>query len=60
MRVPESSLKAPIALRFNPDVDPKTHPMYHGVEEEQFGIDLDTAVKAYEQARHLEAVEILE
>lgn len=52
--------KAPIALRVNPDVDPKTHPYVStGLKKNKFGIDLDTAVKAYEQARHLEAVEIL-
>ncbi len=52
--------KAPIALRVNPDVDPKTHPYIStGMKKNKFGIDIASAVKAYEQARHLEHIEIL-
>jgi diaminopimelate decarboxylase len=52
--------KARVALRVNPDVDPKTHPYIStGMKKNKFGIDLESAVKAYEQARDLEHVEIL-
>ncbi len=52
--------KAPIALRVNPDVDPKTHPYIStGMKKNKFGIDIASAVKAYERARHLEHIEIL-
>jgi diaminopimelate decarboxylase len=52
--------KAPIALRVNPDVDPKTHPYIStGMKKNKFGIDIESAIKAYEQARDLEHVEIL-
>jgi diaminopimelate decarboxylase len=37
-------LRAPIALRVNPDVDPKTHPyIATGLHSTKFGIELDTA-----------------
>lgn len=52
--------KARIALRVNPDVDPKTHPYIStGMKKNKFGIDINTAIKAYEQAKSLECVEIL-
>ncbi len=52
--------KARIALRVNPDVDPKTHPYIStGMKKNKFGIDIESAIKAYEQARDLEHIEIL-
>ena len=46
--------KARIALRVNPDVDPKTHPYIStGMKKNKFGIDIESAIKAYEQARDL-------
>ena len=51
---------ARIALRVNPDVDPKTHPYIStGLEQNKFGIDVEQAFKAYERARNLEHIEIL-
>ncbi len=51
---------ARIALRVNPDVDPKTHPYIStGLEKNKFGIDVEQAFKAYERARNLEHIEIL-
>jgi diaminopimelate decarboxylase len=36
--------RAPIALRVNPDVDPKTHPYIStGLRNAKFGVDIDTA-----------------
>ena len=41
--------KAPIALRVNPDVDPKTHRYIStGKKESKFGMDIDRAIKAAE------------
>lgn len=38
------NLRAPIALRVNPDVDPKTHPyIATGLKESKFGIPIDAA-----------------
>jgi diaminopimelate decarboxylase len=52
--------KAPIAIRVNPDVDPKTHPYIStGLRKNKFGIDVEQAVKDYEWAarrRHIEVV----
>jgi diaminopimelate decarboxylase len=51
---------ARIALRVNPDVDPKTHPYIStGMKENKFGIDIESAINAYEKARGLEHIEIL-
>jgi len=51
---------APIAIRVNPDVDPKTHPYIStGLKKNKFGIDTETAVKAYEMASTLQHVNIL-
>ena len=51
---------ASIAIRVNPDVDPKTHPYIStGLKKNKFGIDMETAIKAYEMASALQHVKIL-
>jgi diaminopimelate decarboxylase len=46
--------KAPISLRVNPDVDPKTHPYIStGLKENKFGIHMDQAMRDYEWAARL-------
>jgi diaminopimelate decarboxylase len=51
--------KARIALRVNPDVDPKTHPYIStGLKKNKFGIDIDRALIAYERASKLENIEV--
>jgi diaminopimelate decarboxylase len=51
---------ASIAIRVNPDVDPKTHPYIStGLKKNKFGIDTETAIKAYEMASTLQHVNIL-
>ena len=51
-------VKAPVSLRINPDVDAKTHPYIStGLKENKFGIAMDRAHQAYQQAAdnpHLE------
>ncbi len=52
--------KAPIAIRVNPDVDPKTHPYIStGLQKNKFGIDTETAIAGYKVARTLKNVEIV-
>ncbi|MBI3303413.1 MAG: diaminopimelate decarboxylase [Deltaproteobacteria bacterium] len=46
--------KAPVSLRVNPDVDPKTHPYIStGMKKSKFGIDIKRALAEYERARAL-------
>jgi diaminopimelate decarboxylase len=48
---------APISLRLNPDVDPKTHPkIATGLREAKFGIPIEEAPRAYAQAKTLSNV----
>ncbi|AAC07209.1 diaminopimelate decarboxylase [Aquifex aeolicus] len=52
--------KARIAIRVNPDVDPKTHPyIATGMQKSKFGVDIREAQKEYEYASKLENLEIV-
>jgi diaminopimelate decarboxylase len=56
----EMGKKAPIAIRVNPDVDPKTHPYIStGMRTNKFGIPYDQAVPLYLEAASLENIEVL-
>lgn len=56
----EMGIKAPISLRVNPDVDPKTHPYIStGLKANKFGLPFDTALAAYKTAASLPHLEIL-
>jgi len=56
----EMGVKAPVALRVNPDVDPQTHPYISTVlKENKFGINYDAALEEYLQANQLENVEVI-
>lgn len=53
-------LRAPIALRVNPDIAPETHPYIStGLRESKFGIPIEDAVENYLLARRLPNIEIL-
>ena len=53
-------VKAPIALRVNPDIDPKTHPYIStGLKKSKFGIPIENALEYYQLARKLNNVEVL-
>ncbi len=55
-----SGRKARIALRVNPDVDPNTHPYIStGMKKNKFGIEIESAIKAYQRAKSLDNVEIM-
>lgn len=51
--------RAPIALRVNPDVDPKTHPYIStGLRKNKFGVAFEDAIALYSRARALANLEI--
>ena len=53
-------LKAPVSLRVNPDVDPKTHPyIATGLRDNKFGITYDEALALYRKAAMLPGVRIV-
>jgi diaminopimelate decarboxylase len=53
-------MRAPIALRVNPDVDPHTHQYIStGSQENKFGIALDHIEAVYERAARMRNVEIV-
>ena len=55
----EMGKRAPIALRVNPDVDPKTHPYIStGLKSAKFGVPFETAIELYRRARDLPHLEI--
>jgi diaminopimelate decarboxylase len=50
---------APVSLRVNPDVDPKTHPyIATGLRESKFGVAYDDAVRLYRRAAKLPGVRV--
>ena len=52
--------KAPVAIRVNPDVDPKTHPYIStGLKKNKFGIDTETAIEGYKVASKLRNINIM-
>jgi diaminopimelate decarboxylase len=56
----ELKCTARIALRVNPDVDPKTHPyIATGLKQSKFGIDIGRAIEEYEAAKKLPALEVV-
>ncbi len=52
--------KAPVALRVNPDVDPKTHPYIStGLKKNKFGINLQKSLDDYRLANTLPNVKVI-
>ena len=55
----ELGLSAPIALRVNPDVDPKTHPYIStGLKNNKFGVAFNDALPLYQHAATLPHIHI--
>lgn len=53
-------MKARIALRINPDVDPKTHPYIStGMKKSKFGIAADRALEEYKMASSLSHIDVV-
>jgi diaminopimelate decarboxylase len=52
-------LKAPISLRVNPNIDPKTHPYIStGMKKSKFGIDVKSALALYQKAKKMPHLEV--
>lgn len=52
--------KAPVALRINPDIDPKTHPYIStGLKKSKFGIAADRAVEEFALASSLSHIDVV-
>ncbi len=52
--------KAPVSLRVNPDVDPKTHPYIStGLKANKFGVAFDDARDAYRRAAAMPHLEVI-
>jgi diaminopimelate decarboxylase len=53
-------LKARVALRVNPDIDPKTHPyIATGLKKSKFGIAISRALEEYQLASTLPNIEVV-
>ncbi len=51
--------KAPVSLRVNPDVDPKTHPYIStGLKKNKFGLNRKAVVEAYQTAHGCANIEV--
>ncbi len=56
----ELGVKARVALRINPDVDPKTHPYIStGLKKSKFGISADRALEEFKLASSLTHIEVV-
>ena len=52
--------KAKVAVRVNPDVDPRTHPyIATGLRKSKFGVDFETARREFRLARELKNLEVV-
>lgn len=52
--------KAPVSLRVNPDVDPKTHPYIStGMKKNKFGIPVPEALQLYRKAAAMDYVDVM-
>ncbi|MBW2438107.1 MAG: diaminopimelate decarboxylase [Deltaproteobacteria bacterium] len=59
-RAGQLNQRARIAIRVNPDVDPKTHPYIStGLKKNKFGIDTAAALEGYRLAVSLENIEVI-
>jgi len=53
-------VRAPVSLRVNPDVDPKTHPYIStGLKKSKFGIDFGEALVHYGRARAMPHIDLI-
>ncbi len=53
-------MRAPISIRVNPDVDPKTHPYIStGLKRNKFGIHIEQAMRDYEWAARRRNIEVV-
>jgi diaminopimelate decarboxylase len=58
-RARQMDVRAPIAVRVNPDVDPQTHPYIStGLKKNKFGMDRETALAVYRSAQAMAHIEV--
>lgn len=56
----DMAMKASIALRINPDIDPETHPYIStGLKKHKFGIPIEEALEYYKLASSLKNVNVI-
>ncbi len=56
----EEGKTARVSVRVNPDVDARTHPYIStGLRENKFGVTMEEAVRVYQRAAELDAIEIV-
>ncbi len=56
----EEGRRAPVSLRVNPDVDPKTHPYIStGLKKNKFGVPAEEAVDLYVRAAEMAGIEVV-
>lgn len=56
----DMAIKAPIALRINPDIDPETHPYIStGLKKHKFGIPIEEALEYYKLASSLKNISVI-
>ncbi len=56
----EMGRTARVALRVNPDIDPRTHPYIStGLKENKFGIAIEQAMEYYKQAASMSNIEVI-
>ena len=54
------NLRAPVSIRVNPDVDPKTHPYIStGLKDNKFGVAHESALRIYQRAAALEGLQVI-
>jgi len=54
-----AGMRAPVSLRVNPDVDPRTHPYIStGLKENKFGVPIDEAAALYRAAASLPSIAV--
>jgi diaminopimelate decarboxylase len=59
-RAGELKKRAPVAIRVNPDVNPKTHPYIStGLKKNKFGINTKAAFESYRMAGNLDHVDVV-
>src|SRR5262245_58405420 len=52
--------RAPVSIRANPDVDPRTHPYIStGMQKHKFGVSLSDAKQLYRNARELPNIDVV-
>ena len=59
-RAGELKKRAQVAIRVNPDVDPKTHPYIStGLKKNKFGINTEAAIESYRMAGSFDHVDVI-